>query len=85
MTICFSFPTSEGSTGSRLIESQARARCKRQSAIISVNYQKARELQRALPVRDFKRFLVMFRGGTVKKTALEEYSNQEARGIISLR
>lgn len=40
----------------------------------------------ALPVRDFKEgFLVMFtKDGTVKKTALEEYSNPRGKGIISI-
>ena len=40
----------------------------------------------ALPVRDFKEgFLVMFtKNGTVKKTALEEYSNPRGKGIISV-
>ena len=40
----------------------------------------------ALPVRDFKAgFLVMFtKNGTVKKTALEEYSNPRGKGIISV-
>jgi DNA gyrase subunit A len=40
----------------------------------------------ALPVRDFKAgFLVMFtKNGTVKKTALEEYSNPRGKGIIAV-
>jgi DNA gyrase subunit A len=40
----------------------------------------------ALPVRDFKEgFLVMFtKSGTVKKTALEKYSNPRGKGIISI-
>ncbi len=40
----------------------------------------------ALPVRDFKEgFLVMFtKNGTVKKTALEEYSNPRGKGIIAI-
>jgi DNA gyrase subunit A len=40
----------------------------------------------ALPVRDFKEgFLVMFtKNGTVKKTALEEYSNPRGKGIIAV-
>jgi DNA gyrase subunit A len=40
----------------------------------------------ALPVRDFKEgFLVMFtKNGTVKKTALEKYSNPRGKGIISI-
>jgi DNA gyrase subunit A len=40
----------------------------------------------ALPVRDFKEgFLVMFtKNGTVKKTALEEYSNPRGKGIIGI-
>jgi DNA gyrase subunit A len=40
----------------------------------------------ALPVRDFKEgFLVMFtKKGTVKKTALEEYSNPRGKGIIAI-
>jgi len=40
----------------------------------------------ALPVRDFKEgFLVMFtKDGTVKKTALEEYSNPRGKGIIAV-
>jgi len=40
----------------------------------------------ALPVRDFKQaFLVMItKNGTVKKTALEEYSNPRGKGIISI-
>ena len=40
----------------------------------------------ALPVRDFKdAFLVMFtKKGTVKKTALEAYSNPRGRGIIAI-
>jgi len=40
----------------------------------------------ALPVRDFKEgFLVMFtKDGTVKKTALEEYSNPRGKGIIAI-
>ncbi len=40
----------------------------------------------ALPVRDFKEgFLVMFtKNGTVKKTALQEYSNPRGKGIIAL-
>ncbi|TAL26481.1 MAG: DNA gyrase subunit A [Nitrospirae bacterium] len=40
----------------------------------------------ALPVRDFKgAFLVMFtKNGTVKKTALEEYSNPRGKGIIAI-
>ncbi len=40
----------------------------------------------ALPVRDFKEgFLVMFtKDGTVKKTALEEYSNPRGKGIIGI-
>jgi DNA gyrase subunit A len=40
----------------------------------------------ALPVRDFKEgFLVMFtKKGTVKKTALEEYSNPRGKGIIGI-
>lgn len=40
----------------------------------------------ALPVRDFKdSFLVMVtKNGTVKKTALEEYSNPRGKGIIAI-
>ena len=40
----------------------------------------------ALPVRDFKEgFLVMFtKNGTVKKTALEKYSNPRGKGIIAV-
>jgi len=40
----------------------------------------------ALPVRDFKEgFLVMFtKNGTVKKTALEAYSNPRGKGIIAI-
>jgi len=40
----------------------------------------------ALPIRDFKEaFLVMFtKNGTVKKTALEEYSNPRGKGIIAI-
>jgi len=40
----------------------------------------------ALPVRDFKEgYLVMFtKKGTVKKTALEEYSNPRGKGIIAI-
>ena len=40
----------------------------------------------ALPVRDFKQaFLVMItKNGTVKKTALEEYSNPRGKGIIAI-
>jgi DNA gyrase subunit A len=40
----------------------------------------------ALPVRNFKEgFLVMFtKNGTVKKTALEEYSNPRGKGIIAV-
>ena len=40
----------------------------------------------ALPVRDFKEgFLVMFtKNGTVKKTALEKYSNPRGKGIIAI-
>lgn len=40
----------------------------------------------ALPVRDFKEgFLVMFtKNGTVKKTALEDYSNPRGKGIIAI-
>lgn len=40
----------------------------------------------ALPVRDFKDgFLVMFtKNGTVKKTALQEYSNPRGKGIIAI-
>jgi DNA gyrase subunit A len=40
----------------------------------------------ALPVRDFKEgYLVMFtKNGTVKKTALEEYSNPRGKGIIAI-
>ena len=40
----------------------------------------------ALPVRTFKEgFLVMFtKNGTVKKTALEEFSNPRGKGIISI-
>lgn len=40
----------------------------------------------ALPVRDFKEgFLVMFtKNGTVKKTALEAYSNPRGKGIIAV-
>ncbi|MEW6054093.1 MAG: DNA gyrase subunit A [Nitrospirota bacterium] len=40
----------------------------------------------ALPVRDFKEeFLVMFtKNGTVKKTALQEYSNPRGKGIIAI-
>lgn len=40
----------------------------------------------ALPVRDFsKGFLVKFtKNGTVKKTALEEYSNPRGKGIIAI-
>jgi DNA gyrase subunit A len=40
----------------------------------------------ALPVRTFKEgFLVMFtKNGTVKKTALEEYSNPRGKGIIAV-
>lgn len=40
----------------------------------------------ALPVRDFKDgFLVKFtKNGTVKKTALEEYSNPRGKGIIAI-
>jgi DNA gyrase subunit A len=40
----------------------------------------------ALPVRSFKEgFLVMFtKNGTVKKTALEEYSNPRGKGIIAV-
>ncbi|MBI4691390.1 MAG: DNA gyrase subunit A [Nitrospirae bacterium] len=40
----------------------------------------------ALPVRDFKDgFLVMFtKDGTVKKTALNEYSNPRGKGIIAI-
>ncbi len=40
----------------------------------------------ALPVRNFKEgFLVMFtKKGTVKKTALEEYSNPRGKGIIAV-
>jgi DNA gyrase subunit A len=40
----------------------------------------------ALPVRDFKEgFLVMFtKKGTVKKTALEKYSNPRGKGIIAI-
>jgi DNA gyrase subunit A len=40
----------------------------------------------ALPVRDFKEgFLVMFtKNGTVKKTALEEYSNPRGKGVIAV-
>jgi DNA gyrase subunit A len=40
----------------------------------------------ALPVRNFKEgFLVMFtKKGTVKKTALEEYSNPRGKGIIAI-
>lgn len=40
----------------------------------------------ALPVRNFKEgFLVMFtKSGTVKKTALEEYSNPRGKGIIAI-
>lgn len=40
----------------------------------------------AIPVRDFKEgFLVMFtKNGTVKKTALEEYSNPRGKGIVAI-
>ncbi|MEW6584043.1 MAG: DNA gyrase subunit A [Nitrospirota bacterium] len=40
----------------------------------------------AIPVRDFKdSFLVMFtKNGTVKKTALEKYSNPRGKGIIAI-
>lgn len=40
----------------------------------------------ALPVRNFKEgFLVMFtKKGTVKKTALEEYSNPRGKGVIAI-
>lgn len=40
----------------------------------------------ALPIRGFKEaFLVMFtKNGTVKKTALEEYSNPRGKGIIAI-
>lgn len=44
------------------------------------------QISTALPVRDFKEaYLVMFtKDGTVKKTALEEYSNPRGKGIIAI-
>lgn len=44
------------------------------------------KISTALPVKDFKEaYLVMFtKDGTVKKTALEEYSNPRGKGIISI-
>ncbi len=46
----------------------------------------AEKITTALPVRNFKDgYLVMFtKKGTVKKTALEEYSNPRGKGIISI-
>lgn len=47
----------------------------------------AEKITTALPVRNFKDgYLVMFtKKGTVKKTALEEYSNPRGKGIISIK
>lgn len=44
------------------------------------------KISTALPVKDFKEaYLVMFtKDGTVKKTALEEYSNPRGKGIIAI-
>ncbi|MBI5027221.1 MAG: DNA gyrase subunit A [Nitrospirae bacterium] len=48
--------------------------------------QEGERITTALPVRDFKEgFLCMFtKNGTVKKTALKEYSNPREKGIIAI-